>query len=145
MHVELKKINDISISQVLVSWVNKISQPRNDCGTYVLHNPLPSMNHHQSNGSTAQKDKDRSIGKGRRFSLFNSLPRKLFCTRTIFNNWTNSFFSSHHPDAIHPFIVLVHNSQRGKELKKFCPLNKSYNLYLCFCLYPFSMEYTGIL
>ena len=41
----------------------------------------------------------------------------------------------------HPIlqIVLVENSQRGKELKTFCPLNSIDDLCLVFCIYSFYM------
>ena len=47
-----------------------------------------------------------------------------------------STFSLNHPGAIYPIlqIVLLQNSQRGKEFNKFCPLNKSDDL-LPFLMY----------
>ena len=47
-----------------------------------------------------------------------------------------STFSLNHPGAIHPIlqIVLLQNSERGKEFNKFCPLNKSDDL-LPFLMY----------
>ena len=54
----------------------------------------------------------------------------------------NSSFSLNHPGAIYPIlqIVLVQNSERGKEVnRKFCPPNSSNDLCLFFCLYPSSM------
>ena len=45
-------------------------------------------------------------------------------------NRMNSSFFSYHPGAIHPFlyIILVQNSQRGKELNLFRPPNSSDDL-----------------
>ena len=90
-----------------------------------------------------KKGKGRHLFLGRP-NLFNSLPRQLFCTRTILKNGINSSFSLNHPGAKHPIlqiagtilknritasfslnhpglkhtifqIVLVHNSLRVKE------------------------------
>ena len=49
---------------------------------------------------------------------------------TIFNR-TNSSFSSNHPVAVLK-IVLMQNSQLGKEFNKFCPSNSSDDLCLFF-------------
>ena len=62
-----------------------------------------------------------------------------------------SSYSSCHPGAIftflpvihgaiHPFLhsILVQNSQRVKELNKFCPPNSSDDLCLFFCINPSS-------
>ena len=58
-------------------------------------------------------------------------------------NYDISSFSSCHPGAIHPFlqIILVQISLRGKELNKFRPPNRSYDLCLFFCIYPSSMGF----
>ena len=57
------------------------------------------------------------------------------------------FFKPLDPDPkhwVHPIlkIVLVQNTKHGRELNKFCPSNRSDDLYLCFCLYPSSMGTT---
>ena len=59
-------------------------------------------------------------------------------------NRMKAHFSSYHPGAIHPFllIILVQNNQQGKELNSFCPPNSSDNLCLFFCLNPSSTVYT---
>ena len=53
-----------------------------------------------------------------------------------------SSFSSNHPGAFRPIIliVMVQHSFRGKEWNKFFPPNSSYDLCLFFCLYPSSMH-----
>ena len=58
-----------------------------------------------------------------RTEFLNSLPRQLFCTKTILKKRMNSSFSLNHPGAIHPIlqIVVMQNNQRGKELNPFCP------------------------
>ena len=55
----------------------------------------------------------------------------------------NSSFSSNHPGTIHTIrqIVLVQNSQCGKELNQFCPPNSSDVLCLFFCISPSSTGY----
>ena len=65
-----------------------------------------------------KKDKYRRQGKGRRCcfgnrKLFNSLLRKLFCTRMILKNTMNSSFSSNHPGTIHfiPQFVLQYSAK----------------------------------
>ena len=58
------------------------------------------------------------------------LKNRMSCTRTI---WRIGFLHSSLQ------IILVKNSQRGKELNTFCPPNRSNDLCLCFCLYPSSM------
>ena len=40
-------------------------------------------------------------------NLSNSLPCKLFCTRTILKNMINSSFSSNHPRAIHHILQII--------------------------------------
>ena len=56
------------------------------------------------------------------------------------STWCSSSFSSYHPCAVHLFlhIILVQNSQCGKELNKFCPPNNSNDLCLLFCKNPSS-------
>ena len=56
-----------------------------------------------------------------------------------------STFSLNHPGAIHPIlqIVLLQNSERGKEFNKFCPLNKSDDLLPFLCIYPSFMIWQG--
>ena len=61
------------------------------------------------------------------------------CTRTILKNMMNSSFSSNQPGAIHTILHIVQNSQRGKELNKFCPPNSSDDLGPFFCICPSSM------
>ena len=88
---------------------------------------------------TLQRQRSTLLSGGQ--NILNSLPRWLLCSRTILKNLMNCSFSLNHPDAIHPNlqIVLVQNSQRGKELNKCCPPHSSDDLCLCFCLYPSSM------
>ena len=44
--------------------------------------------------------------------------------------------------SIHPFfqIILVENSLFGKEVNEFCPLSRTDDLYLLFCINPTSMD-----
>ena len=67
---------------------------------------------------------------------FNSLPRYSYLNQDILKNIMNSSFSSNLHSVVHPVfsIILVQNSQRGKELNKFCPPNSSDDLSLLFCL-----------
>ena len=53
----------------------------------------------------------------------------------------NSSYSSYRSGAIYPIlpIILVQNSNLGKELNPFCPPSSSDDLCLLFCLYPSSM------
>ena len=57
----------------------------------------------------------------------------------------NSSYSSFCPHVIHPIlkIILVQNSQRGKEMNRFCPPNSCVDLCLLFCLYPSSVLYAS--
>ena len=70
-------------------------------------------------------------------NLFGSFKHFLFFTRTILN----SSFSSSYPGTIHHILrpTVVQNSQRGKELNKFCPPISSDDLCLFFCIYPSSI------
>ena len=86
-----------------------------------------------------KKDKDRRTGKGRRCCLRDRIYSISISGRTSCFEEQDElilFFKSSWC-TIHPFlqIVLVQNSQRGKELNKFCPPNSSDDLCLLFCTY----------
>ena len=90
------------------------------------------MRHKLVRGVTSQKkDKYRRKGKGRRCCLgerIYSIP----CSTSCFaqDDLKNILFFQ---------IILVQFSQRGKELNNFFSQNRSDDLCLLFCLYPFSM------
>ena len=77
-----------------------------------------------------QKKRQRSSRLFEGQILFNSLPRQLFCLGRFGRIGCIQPFLSNQPRQ---------NSQRGKELNKFCLPNRRDDLCLCFCIIPSSM------
>ena len=75
-------------------------------------------------------------------NLLNSLPRQLFCTRTILENRMNSSFSSNHPGVTHSSlqIVLMDNSCAARNLMNSDP--QITVTIFAFYIYSSSIRYT---
>ena len=140
--------HDTKSKQIKKNFLHKVTS--NFKPFFKNHRKKELHNYHKFAVRRAQKkEKDRIKGKGRRFcfggqNLCNSLPRQLFCTRTILKNMTNSSFSFKsswcNSSCYSKSSSAKQLQQHGKERNKFFPPKRSDDLCLFFCLYLYSIE-----